>query len=48
MVWRGGGKITKLEAVKKKNGKITAYEASVVKNGNKMGFELNPDGTKAK
>ena len=43
----GGGKITKLEAVKK-DGKITGYEASVVKNGKKTGFELNPDGTSAK
>lgn len=43
----GGGKITKLEAVKH-DGKITGYEATVVKNGKKTGLELNPDGTKAK
>jgi hypothetical protein len=43
----GGGKITKLEAVKK-DGKITGYEATVVKNGKKTGLELNPDGTKVK
>lgn len=43
----GGGKITKLEAVKHK-GKITGYEATVVKDGKKIGLELNPDGTKAK
>jgi hypothetical protein len=43
----GGGKITRLEAVKK-NGKTTRYEASVVKNGKRMGLELNPDGTSAK
>lgn len=43
----GGGKVTKLEAVKK-NGKITGYEASVVRNGKKTALELNPDGTKAK
>ena len=42
-----GGKITKLEAVKK-NGQITGYEASVVKNGKKTGLEMNPDGTSAK
>ncbi len=43
----GGGRVTKLEAVKK-NGKITGYEATVVKNGKKTGFELKPDGTSAK
>lgn len=43
----GGGKITKLEAVKH-DGKIIGYEATVVKNGKKTGLELNPDGTKSK
>lgn len=43
----GGGKVTKLESVKK-DGKITSYEATVVKNGKKTGLELNPDGTKVK
>ena len=43
----GGGKITKLESVKK-DGKITGYAATVVKNGKTTGLELNPDGTKVK
>jgi hypothetical protein len=43
----GGGKITKLEAVKH-DGKVVGYEATVVKNGKKTSLELNPDGTKAK
>jgi hypothetical protein len=43
----GGGKITKLEAVKH-HGKITGYEATVVKNGKKTSLELKPDGTSAK
>ena len=43
----GGGRITKLEAVKK-NGKVTGYEASITKNGKKTGLALHPDGTRAK
>jgi uncharacterized membrane protein YkoI len=43
----GGGKITKLEEVKK-GGKVTGYEATVVKNGKKKSLELNPDGTPVK
>ena len=43
----GGGKITKLEAVKH-DGRITGYEATVVKDGKKTGLELKPDGTRAK
>jgi uncharacterized membrane protein YkoI len=43
----GGGKITKLEEVKK-GGKVTGYEATVVKNGKKKSLELNPDGTAVK
>jgi uncharacterized membrane protein YkoI len=43
----GGGKITKLEEVKK-GGKVTGYEATVVKNGQKKSLELNPDGKPAK
>jgi hypothetical protein len=40
---RGGGKITKLEQVKK-GGKVTGYEVTVVTNGKKKSLELNPDG----
>jgi hypothetical protein len=43
----GGGKITKLEEVKK-GGKVTGYEATVTKNGKKKSIELNPDGTPIK
>ena len=43
----GGGKITKLEAVKH-DGKITRYEATVVKDGKTTGLALKPDGTRAK
>jgi hypothetical protein len=43
----GGGKITKLEEVKK-GGKVTGYEATVFKTGKKKSLELNPDGTPVK
>ena len=43
----GGGKITKLEAVKH-DGKIIGYEATVVKNGKKTSLELKPDGSSTK
>ena len=43
----GGGKITKLEAVKH-DGKIIGYEATIVKNGQKTSLELKPDGSSAK
>ena len=43
----GGGKITKLEEVKK-YGKVTGYEATVVRNGKKKALALNLDGTSVK
>lgn len=43
----GGGKITKLEAVKH-DGNIIGYEATVVKKGKKTSLELKPDGSNAK
>ena len=41
-----GGKITKLERVKR--GNTVTYEAAVVKNGTKTGMELRPDGSPTK
>jgi hypothetical protein len=41
----GGGKITKLESVKRV-GKVVGYEATVVsKDGKKIGLEMNSNGT---